>query len=125
MLVALAEVYGSSDAEKKIVQDFVAAWNKLMNLDRFDPRFSVLARFAYLDFFDPDTPVGPNGQLVGIRLPEATFGVNWYLSDCAPQAHVYLRFLCGVEPNEHRRERSDQLRHTFGSVLIEHFSRRF
>ena len=35
-LRALAEVYGSSDAEKKFVQDFVAAWNKVMNLDRFD-----------------------------------------------------------------------------------------
>ena len=35
-LRALAEVYGSSDAQKKFVQDFVAAWNKVMNLDRFD-----------------------------------------------------------------------------------------
>jgi catalase-peroxidase len=36
LLRALAEVYGSSDAEKKFVDDFVAAWNKVMNLDRFD-----------------------------------------------------------------------------------------
>jgi catalase-peroxidase len=35
-LRALAEVYGSSDAEQKFVHDFVAAWNKVMNLDRFD-----------------------------------------------------------------------------------------
>jgi catalase-peroxidase len=35
VLRALAEVYGSSDAEKKFIQDFVAAWNKVMNLDRF------------------------------------------------------------------------------------------
>jgi catalase-peroxidase len=35
-LRALAEVYGSSDGEKKLVHDFVAAWNKVMNLDRFD-----------------------------------------------------------------------------------------
>jgi catalase-peroxidase len=35
-LRALAEVYGSSDAEAKFVHDFVAAWNKVMNLDRFD-----------------------------------------------------------------------------------------
>jgi catalase-peroxidase len=35
-LRALAEVYGSSDAEKKFVHDFVAAWIKVMNLDRFD-----------------------------------------------------------------------------------------
>jgi len=35
-LRAVAEVYGSSDAEKKFVQDFVAAWNKVMNFDRSD-----------------------------------------------------------------------------------------
>lgn len=35
-LRALAEVYGSSDAQQKFVNDFVAAWNKVMNLDRFD-----------------------------------------------------------------------------------------
>jgi catalase-peroxidase len=35
-LRAVAEVYGSSDAKKKFVHDFVAAWNKVMNLDRFD-----------------------------------------------------------------------------------------
>ncbi len=35
-LRALAEVYGSSDAQEKFVQDFVAAWNKVMNLDRYD-----------------------------------------------------------------------------------------
>jgi catalase-peroxidase len=35
-LRALAEVYGSSDAGEKFVHDFVAAWSKVMNLDRFD-----------------------------------------------------------------------------------------
>jgi catalase-peroxidase len=35
-LRALAEVYGSSDAQAQFVQDFVAAWDKVMNLDRFD-----------------------------------------------------------------------------------------
>ena len=35
-LRALAEVYAQDDAEKKFVRDFVAAWNKVMNLDRFD-----------------------------------------------------------------------------------------
>ena len=35
-LRALAEVYGSADAQNKFVQDFVAAWTKVMNLDRFD-----------------------------------------------------------------------------------------
>jgi len=35
-LRALAEVYGSSDAQGKFVSDFVAAWTRVMNLDRFD-----------------------------------------------------------------------------------------
>ena len=35
-LRALSEVYGSSDGQKKFVDDFVAAWTKVMNLDRFD-----------------------------------------------------------------------------------------
>ena len=35
-LRALAEVYGSADAQAKFVHDFVAAWTKVMNLDRFD-----------------------------------------------------------------------------------------
>lgn len=35
-LRAIAEVYGSADAGDKFVRDFVAAWNKVMNLDRFD-----------------------------------------------------------------------------------------
>ncbi|AKE92228.1 catalase/peroxidase HPI [Rhodococcus aetherivorans] len=35
-LRGIAEVYGSADAQQKFVQDFVSAWNKVMNLDRFD-----------------------------------------------------------------------------------------
>ncbi len=35
-LRAIAEVYGSTDAKEKFLNDFVAAWNKVMNLDRFD-----------------------------------------------------------------------------------------
>ncbi len=35
-LRAVAEVYAQDDAKEKFVQDFVAAWNKVMNLDRFD-----------------------------------------------------------------------------------------
>jgi len=35
-LRALAEVYACEDSPEKLVQDFVAAWNKVMSLDRFD-----------------------------------------------------------------------------------------
>jgi catalase-peroxidase len=42
-LRALAEVYGSSDAGRKFVDDFVAAWTKVMNLDRYDVRMQQKA----------------------------------------------------------------------------------
>jgi catalase-peroxidase len=35
-LRALSEVYGCEDSQEKFMHDFVAAWNKVMNLDRFD-----------------------------------------------------------------------------------------
>jgi catalase-peroxidase len=35
-LRALAEVYACNDSQQKFVRDFVAAWNKVMNLDRYD-----------------------------------------------------------------------------------------
>ena len=35
-LRAIAEFYASDDAQEKFVKDFVAAWDKVMNLDRFD-----------------------------------------------------------------------------------------
>ena len=35
-LRAIAEVYGTADSKKAFVKDFVAAWTKVMNLDRYD-----------------------------------------------------------------------------------------
>jgi catalase-peroxidase len=35
-LRAISEVYASADAKEKFVRDFVAAWTKVMNLDRYD-----------------------------------------------------------------------------------------
>lgn len=43
--------------------------------------WELTARFSYLDYFDSDLPPGPAGQNIGIRLPQATFGVNWYWAD--------------------------------------------
>ena len=40
-LRAIAEVYGSADGQEKMVKDFVAAWDKVMNLDRFDLTYSA------------------------------------------------------------------------------------
>ena len=39
-LRALAEVYASEDSQEKFIHDFTAAWNKVMNLDRFDLAWS-------------------------------------------------------------------------------------
>ena len=38
ILRSLAEVYASADAKEKFAHDFIAAWNKVMMLDRFDIR---------------------------------------------------------------------------------------
>ena len=43
VLRAIAEVYGSSDSEEKFVRDFVKAWDKVMNLDRFELENSHIA----------------------------------------------------------------------------------
>ena len=41
-LRAISEVYACSDSHEKFVKDFVAAWNKVMNLDRYDVTASVV-----------------------------------------------------------------------------------
>lgn len=49
--------------------------------------WELTGRFAYLDLQDSNTPAGPAGQALGMRLPQSTLGVNWYLAD-----HVRLMF---------------------------------
>jgi phosphate-selective porin OprO and OprP len=60
--------------------------------------WELAARYAYLDFLDSDVPRGPGGELVGIRLPEATFGVNWHLTDHARLMFNYS-YVVPQEPN--------------------------
>ena len=43
--------------------------------------WELVARYAYLDYFDPNTPLSPSGTTSGIELSQATFGLNWYLAD--------------------------------------------
>jgi catalase-peroxidase len=45
-LRAIAEVYASDDSQQRFVNDFVAAWNKVMNLDRFDLDPALRSRSA-------------------------------------------------------------------------------
>ena len=54
-LRAVAEVYATADSEKKFVQDFVAAWNKVMNLDRYDLAKSERGRMVRDTGFEPVT----------------------------------------------------------------------
>jgi catalase-peroxidase len=42
-LRALAEVYACADSKEKFVKDFIAAWNKVMNADRYDLAFAKAA----------------------------------------------------------------------------------
>lgn len=43
--------------------------------------FEIVGRVAYVDTFDSDTPVDPDGNLQGVQMPQLTVGTNWYLSD--------------------------------------------
>ena len=45
-LRAIAEVYAQSDSREKFVRDFVAAWTKVMNADRFDLEYGPAAKAA-------------------------------------------------------------------------------
>lgn len=45
-LRALAEVYGCDDPQEKFVADFVAVWDKVMNLDRFEREFTQDAKWG-------------------------------------------------------------------------------
>ncbi len=48
-LRALAEVYGCDDPQEKFVADFVAVWDKVMNLDRFEREFTQDAKMGRRD----------------------------------------------------------------------------
>jgi catalase (peroxidase I) len=48
-LRALAEVYACADSKEKFVKDFVAAWTKVMNLDRFDTSEFTFAKTAIIE----------------------------------------------------------------------------
>ena len=66
-LRALAEVYASDDAKEKFVNDFVAAWDKVMNLDRFDLVLIMTSRSARAG--RPGRPQSEGSRRGSIRLP--------------------------------------------------------
>jgi catalase-peroxidase len=57
-LRALAEVYACADSKEKFVKDFVAAWTKVMNLDRFDLRLISAERFSRASREQPQLSIG-------------------------------------------------------------------
>jgi hypothetical protein len=67
-LRALAEVYGCQDSQEKFVRDFVAAWAKVMNLDRFDLRQSdpSLNSSNRMDARTPNDPALHQRKTLGI-----------------------------------------------------------
>ena len=43
--------------------------------------WELVARYAYLDYYDPNTPLVSKGTTSGNRLGQSTFGLKWYLAD--------------------------------------------
>ncbi|MBL8852171.1 MAG: hypothetical protein JNG89_21040 [Planctomycetaceae bacterium] len=60
--------------------------------------WEATARCSYLDFLDSDTPPGPQGQIVGVRMPQFACGINWYLAD---RLRILVNYTLAVpdEPN--------------------------
>ncbi len=58
--------------------------------------WELTARASYLDFQDRDTPREAGGELAGIRMPQSTLGVNWYLAD---RMRLMFNYSC-AEPDE-------------------------
>ena len=60
--------------------------------------WELTSRFAYLDYADPNLPLGPQGQRQGVELAQMTVGVNWYLADRLRILFNYS-YAVPVEPN--------------------------
>ncbi len=67
-LRALGEFYASADSQQKFVKDFVAAWTKVMNLDRFESRGNVVITLALLAKSASARPLAPTSA-EGIQRP--------------------------------------------------------
>ena len=74
-LRALAEVYAQADSKEKFVKDFVAAWTKVMNLDRFDLGLILLTGClprAFARHFNQRWHPGPRRSSVNQNIREMT-----------------------------------------------------
>ena len=89
-LRALAEVYGSADAQAKFVGDFVAAWTKVMDLDRFDRALTISSRSRLQR---RDAPTLDIEQSIALRLSVFAYrllAISFRSSDHALTGH-FLR----------------------------------
>jgi phosphate-selective porin OprO/OprP len=68
------------------------------NLGRGPGAWELVARFAYLDFNDPNMPKTSDGLKQGDSLAETTLGVNWYLNENARLMFNYVHAI-PVDPN--------------------------
>ena len=102
-LRAIAEIYGSSDSEAKFVEDFVDAWTKVMNLDRFDLEIDTDASSTV----KTSKTATPNGGVQSI--PSTSSGVTAYASEIPEQAE-YIETSRVVVPGTTRVQRVQTFR---------------
>ncbi len=72
-------VFGPVTVEQPLLRGFSSKQDDIRN--RGYGAWELTTQLAYLDYSDSNTPPGPLGQVHGIRLPQVTIGVNWYLAD--------------------------------------------
>ncbi len=71
-------VFGPVSVQRPVLRHFSS---KEHNEQLGGGAWELTARLAYLNFLDYDAPLDENGEPAGVILPQATFGVNWYLAD--------------------------------------------
>lgn len=72
-------VFGAVSVNQPLIRRFSSRQDGVW--ERGYGAWELTTQLGYLDFSDSDTPQGPLGLIPGIRLPQLTMGVNWYLAD--------------------------------------------
>jgi phosphate-selective porin OprO/OprP len=72
-------IFGAVSVDQPFLRAFSS--EKQDNRTRGYGAWELTTQLSYTDTFDRNTPAGPQGQVIGVKLPELTLGVNWYLAD--------------------------------------------